>query len=206
MRLWASGPGAEAEYRKLKERYDFMMEQYQDIIEARDALYRLLDETREELTRQFSEFLQLADDSFNRTFIEIFGGGYARLTLDGDVPELGSGVEMMIKLPGKRRQSLDLLSGGERALTCIAFIFALLRLKPAPFCLLDEIDAALDEVNLDRFGSFLRRMSKSIQFVVVTHRQSTIEAGETIYGVTMPEEGSSRVYSLTVEEAGELAG
>lgn len=199
-------PGAEAEYRKLKERYDFMMEQYQDIIEARDALYRLLDETREELTRQFSEFLQLADDSFNRTFIEIFGGGYARLTLDGEAPELGSGVEMMIKLPGKRRQSLDLLSGGERALTCIAFIFALLRLKPAPFCLLDEIDAALDEVNLDRFGSFLRRMSKSIQFVVVTHRQSTIEAGETIYGVTMPEEGSSRVYSLTVEEAGELAG
>ena len=95
-------PGAEAEYRTLKERYDFMMEQYQDIIEARDALYRLLDETREELTRQFSDFLQLADDSFNQTFSEIFGGGYARLTLDGEVPELSSGVEIMIKLPGKR--------------------------------------------------------------------------------------------------------
>lgn len=204
--LGAVDPGAENEYREVKNRYDFLQEQHRDIIKARDSLYRLLDDTRVVLSQQFAVFLQMASDSFNQTFTEIFGGGEACLVMDGDAARLESGVEFMVKLPGKRKQPLDLLSGGERALTCIAFIFALLRLKPAPFCLLDEIDSSLDDINLGRFVSFLRRLAQSIQFIVVTHRQGTIESGENIYGVTMPEEGVSRVLSVTLREAEELAG
>jgi chromosome segregation protein len=109
-------------------------------------------------------------------------------------------------MPGKRSQSLNLLSGGERALTCIAFIFSLLRLKSVPFCLLDEIDAALDETNLTRFADFLRGMSGDTQFIVITHRQGTIEAGGNIYGITMPQEGISSVLSIQCEEIQTLAG
>jgi chromosome segregation protein len=109
-------------------------------------------------------------------------------------------------MPGKKHQPLNLLSGGERALTCIAFIFSLLRLKPAPFCLLDEIDAALDEVNLLRFANFLKEMATDMQFMVITHRQVTIEAGDNIYGITMPEEGVSAVLTINYDEAESLAG
>ena len=115
-------------------------------------------------------------------------------------------VEIEVKLPGKRPQLLGLLSGGERALTCIAFIFSLLRLKPAPFCLLDEIDASLDEINLTRFAHFLQGMAASMQFIIITHRQATIEIGENIYGVTMPEKGVSSILTLNLGETESLAG
>jgi len=193
------------EYHEVKSRYEFLQQQSSDLIAARDSLEKLLAETEKIMAQNFAQFLLLANESFRITFTEIFGGGEAQLVLEADCDYLAAGVDMLLKMPGKRSQSLNLLSGGERALTCIAFIFALLRLRPAPFCLLDEIDAALDETNLMRFTDFLKNMAGDIQFIVITHRQATIEAGSNIYGVTMPQEGISAILSLDVEESISLA-
>ncbi|HHV77892.1 MAG TPA: chromosome segregation protein SMC [Syntrophothermus lipocalidus] len=198
--------GAEAEYEEIRARYDFLNNQYQDITEAKNAIYALLKETRAALSSQFAEFLKGVSQSFHQTFLAMFGGGSAFLNSNGAIEDLDSGVEIAVKMPGKRKQLLELLSGGERALTCIAFVFALLVLRPSPFCLLDEIDAALDDVNLARFAGFLKKLSQDIQFIVITHRQGTIEIGQALYGITMPEEGVSRVLSVTMEEAEALAG
>ncbi|HNX92417.1 MAG TPA: AAA family ATPase, partial [Syntrophomonas sp.] len=194
-----------SEYRELNDRLQFLQQQSSDILEAREALEKLLLETEKIMSKNFSQFLLLANESFKRTCQEIFGGGEASLLLEKDGDYMSAGVDIEIKLPGKRNQALNLLSGGERALTCIAFIFSLLRLRPAPFCLLDEIDAALDETNLGRFTEFLKGMAKEIQFIVITHRQSTIEAGSSLFGVTMPQEGISAVLSLNLEESIEMA-
>lgn len=194
------------EYREAEERYAFVSSQYQDLVQARDSLDSLLAETGRLMAKEFAQFLVLASQSFDQTFQEVFGGGSARLRMEEGIDRLQAGVDVEVKLPGKRTENLNLLSGGERALTCIALIFALLRLKPSPFCILDEIDASLDETNLLRFNRFLKKMSGGMQFLVITHRQTTIEAGENIYGVTMPEEGVSSVLTLSLEEAGDLAG
>lgn len=193
------------EHRELNARLEFLQQQSSDILEAREALEKLLLETEKTMAKNFSQFLLLANESFKRTCQEIFGGGEANLVLEKDGDYLATGVDIEVKLPGKRSQSLNLLSGGERALTCIAFIFSLLRLRPAPFCLLDEIDAALDETNLSRFTDFLKGMANEIQFIVITHRQSTIEAGSSLFGVTMPEKGVSAILSLNLEESINLA-
>ena len=193
------------EYHEVKSRYEFLQQQSSDLIAARDSLEKLLAETEKIMAKNFTQFLLLANESFKRTFTEIFGGGEAQLVLEADSDYLAAGVDMLLKMPGKRSQPLNLLSGGERALTCIAFIFALLRLRPAPFCLLDEIDAALDETNLMRFTEFLKSMARDIQFIVITHRQATIEAGSNIYGVTMPQEGISSILSLDIEHSISLA-
>jgi chromosome segregation protein len=193
------------EYDVIRQRYEFLYQQSQDLSIAIVSLEKLLQETEKIMVKNFSQFLELANESFNRTFIEIFNGGDAGLMIES-AHDLAAGVEILVKMPGKRSQSLNLLSGGERALTCIAFIFSLLRLKSVPFCLLDEIDAALDETNLTRFADFLRGMSGDTQFIVITHRQGTIEAGGNIYGITMPQEGISSVLSIQCEEIQTLAG
>lgn len=193
------------EYDDLKVRYDFLNQQTDDLIAAKTSLENLLNETEKIMSANFNEFMKLADESFKKTFREIFNGGDAHLEIAA-AHDLSAGVEIVVKMPGKRSQSLNLLSGGERALTCIAFIFALLRIKPAPFCLLDEIDASLDEANLQRFADFLKSMSKDTQFIVITHRPATIEAGSSIYGITMPQEGISSVLSIQYQEAQSLAG
>ncbi|MEA4925584.1 MAG: chromosome segregation protein SMC [Syntrophomonadaceae bacterium] len=193
------------EYDDIKTRYDFLCQQTEDLTAAKSSLQNLLKETEKIMANNFSKFIALADESFGRTFMEIFNGGEANLMIES-VDDLAAGVDIVVKMPGKRSQSLNLLSGGERALTCIAFIFSLLRLKPAPFCLLDEIDASLDEVNLRRFADFLRGMSSDTQFIVITHRQATIEAGSNIYGITMPQEGISSVLSLNCDKIRDLAG
>lgn len=204
--LWPVDLTALDEYQEINVRYDFQKQQYQDLIQARDALQQLLQETEKIMTKDFAHFLLLANESFKTTFKEMFGGGEALLRLDAQDDKLEAGVEIEVKMPGKKMQSLELLSGGERALTCIAFIFALLGLRPAPFCLLDEIDASLDETNLLRLTNYLIKMSDKMQFIVITHRQATITAGENIYGVTMPEKGISSVLTLNLEEAENLAG
>ncbi|MDD4802048.1 MAG: chromosome segregation protein SMC [Syntrophomonas sp.] len=194
------------EYDIIKQRYEFLYQQSQDLTVAIESLGRILQETEKIMTKNFSQFMELANKSFNRTFVEIFNGGDAALVMESP-QDLTDGVDILVKMPGKRSQSLNLLSGGERALTCIAFIFSLLRLKPVPFCMLDEIDAALDEINLTRFTDFLRSMSKDTQFIVITHRQSTIEAGGNIYGITMPQEGISSVLSIQCnDEMRSMAG
>lgn len=198
-------PGSIKDYEEVTQRCTFLESQFNDLNNARDSLNALLEETEHLMVKEFRQFMQLASQSFNKTFKDIFGGGEAGLTIDkGSAFE--AGIEINVKMPGKRSQSLNLLSGGERALTCIAFIFALLRLRPAPFCLLDEIDAALDETNLVRFSRFLRDMSREIQFIVITHRQVTIQSGENVYGVTMPEEGISAVLSINLSDAETMAG
>ncbi len=193
------------EYDDIKVRYDFLHQQTGDLSAAKVSLQNLLQETEKIMANNFSNFLALADESFSKTFMEIFNGGEASLNIES-VNDLAAGVDIVVKMPGKRSQSLNLLSGGERALTCIAFIFSLLRLKPAPFCLLDEIDASLDETNLIRFADFLKRMSNDTQFIVITHRQATIEAGSNIYGITMPQEGISSVLSINCDKIQSLAG
>lgn len=194
------------EYETVSQKHGFLNQQCQDLVDARQSLGNLLRETEKMLSRDFTHFLMLANESFRRIFTEIFEGGEASLKLEADKERLEAGVEIEVKLPGKRLQSLNLLSGGERALTCIAFIFSLLRLKPAPFCLLDEIDASLDEINLLRFTRFLRKMAINTQFVVITHRQTTIAAGENIYGITMQEKGISTVLTLNRNQAESMAG
>lgn len=198
-------PESIREYDEIQERFDFLDKQYRDMLQARESLYSLLGETEKMMLKNFSHFLQMANDSFNRTFKEIFVGGDACLRMENGKERLEAGVDIEVKLPGKRTQLLGLLSGGERALTCIAFIFSLLRLKPAPFCLLDEIDASLDEINLTRFARFLQGMAAQMQFVVITHRQAVIEIGGNIYGVTMPEKGISSILTLNLLEAESMA-
>jgi len=199
-------PESIREYDEIQERFDFLDKQYRDMLQARESLHSLLGETEKLMLKNFSHFLQMANESFNRTFKEIFAGGDACLRMENGKERLEAGVDIEVKLPGKRTQLLGLLSGGERALTCIAFIFSLLRLKPAPFCLLDEIDASLDEINLTRFALFLQGMAARMQFIVITHRQATIEVGGNIYGVTMPEKGVSSILTLDLQEAESLAG
>lgn len=192
------------EYDDLRERYDFLSQQTEDLSVAKASLESLLRETEKTMATNFSEFMAKANASFRHTFQEIFDGGDASLEIES-ADDLAAGVDLVVKMPGKRSQSLNLLSGGERALTCIAFIFALLRIKPSPFCLLDEIDASLDEANLQRFAGFLNRMARDTQFIVITHRPATIEAGGNIYGITMPQEGISSVLSIQTEDARSMA-
>jgi len=193
------------EFDAVQDRYEFINKQYEDLLTARDSLNELLQETEKIMSKDFVDFMLLADQSFSQTFQDIFGGGEACLKLERGKERLQSGIDIEVKLPGKKSQALNLLSGGERALTCIAFIFALLRLKPAPFCILDEIDASLDETNLIRFSKFMKKMAMEMQYIIITHRQSTIEAGENIYGVTMAEKGVSKVLTLNVNDSESMA-
>jgi len=208
-RIEEIGPVDISSVRELNEittRLNFINTQYQDLLEGRDSLGQLLQKTESIMEEELLKFLQQANDSFNRTFKEIFNGGQAYLRLEEDKDYLNAGINIEVKIPGKKVQSLNLLSGGERALTCIAFIFSLVILKPVPFCLLDEIDAALDEANLLRFTRFIKEVCHKIQFIIITHRQTTIEAGDRIYGITMPEQGVSSVLTIDLSEAEGLAG
>lgn len=204
--LWPVDLQSVDEYGEISARYTYQKQQYEDLVQARDSLQELLQETEKIMVKDFSHFLLLANESFKKTFKEMFGGGEALLRLNPQDVTLDAGVEIEVKMPGKKMQSLELLSGGERALTSIALIFALLGLRPAPFCLLDEIDASLDETNLTRFVKFLQSMADNMQFIIITHRQTTIACGENIYGVTMPEKGVSSILTLNIQEAENLAG
>ncbi|NLW45062.1 MAG: chromosome segregation protein SMC [Syntrophomonadaceae bacterium] len=194
------------ELKEVRQRFDFLRSQLEDLQQARQALTRIIEETEAVMNSRFNDFLAVANASFKKTFHTIFQGGEAELIREENEDIWQSGVEIMVKMPGKKRQSLNLLSGGERALTCIAFIFSLLMLKPTPFCLFDEVDSALDDANLARFTEFLKRLAEKVQFIVITHRQGTIEVADNIFGVTMAEQGLSEVYSLSPEEAEAMAG
>ncbi|MGE5454172.1 MAG: hypothetical protein ACM3O9_03130, partial [Methylocystaceae bacterium] len=195
-------PGSVEEFKVTGERYALLSSQHQDLTKARQSLAKLAKDSEQLMQGRFGDFLVEANASFSQTFIEIFGGGEAALTLLADDED--GGVELLVKMPGKKRQSLNMLSGGERSLTCIALIFSLLRLKPVPFCLLDEIDAALDEVNLQRFASFIRQLAQDRQFIIISHRQGTIEIANTLYGVTMPQGGVSTVLSMQMPESNQM--
>ena len=189
------------EYREVSERYEELSAQRDDLIRARDDLSGIIGELNGKMEAQFKEKLTLLDGYFGETFTALFGGGYARISLEDPDNALTSGIEIAAQPPGKKLQLLSLLSGGERALTAIAILFAMLKLKPTPFCMLDEIEAALDDANIDNFASYLRSYSDSTQFVVVTHRKGTMSACDALYGVAMEEKGVSKLMSVKLAEA-----
>ncbi|WP_369403421.1 chromosome segregation protein SMC [Gracilibacillus boraciitolerans] len=196
--------GAIDEYERIKERYEFLTSQQEDLIEAKRTLYDIIAEMDEEMTRKFEETFTQIKDEFTVVFQRLFGGGHAELKLTNPAHLLDTGVDIIAQPPGKKLQQLGLLSGGERALTAIALLFAILRVRPVPFCVLDEVEAALDEANVTRFAKYLKHYSKHTQFIVITHRKGTMEEADVLYGVTMQESGVSRLVSVKLEEAPEL--
>ncbi len=200
----ALGPvnvNAVEEYEATVERYNFMSAQAKDMNEAKAKLKHVVDELTEVMQRQFSQQFEIIRTNFNQVFAELFGGGKADIVLsDGDGSGvLDCGIDINVQPPGKKLQNMLLLSGGERALTAIALLFAILRMRPSPFCLLDEIEAALDDANVYRLSDYLSGVSKDTQFIMVTHRKGTMEYAGSLYGVTMEEKGISRVVSLRME-------
>lgn len=201
--LGAVNVAAIDEYVKIKERFDFLCKQRDDLEKSSDKLARVIYEMVAVMKKQFSEQFRLINENFILVFRELFEGGNASLVINDNENILESGIEIEVQPPGKKLQNMLLLSGGERALTAIALLFAILKLKPSPFCVLDEIEAALDDANVYRFGEYLKRYCKETQFIMVTHRKGTMEASDTLYGVTMKEQGVSSIVSMKL---GEKAG
>ena len=196
--------GAIDEYERIQERYEFLKGQQDDLLEAKETLHHVISEMDGEMQRRFEETFTSIRDEFGGVFRELFGGGSADLKLTNPDDLLESGVEIVAQPPGKKLQNLSLMSGGERALTAIALLFSILRVRPVPFCVLDEVEAALDEANVDRFAKFLKEFSEQTQFIVITHRKGTMEQSDVLYGVTMQESGVSRLVSVRLEETPEL--
>ena len=184
------------ELENTRNRYQFMTEQRKDMEEAKRKLQKIITEVDHLMKEQFTAKFKLIRENFRDVFRELFGGGKADIVLTDESNVLESGIEINVQPPGKKLQNMMLLSGGERAMTAIALLFAILRMHPSPFCLLDEIEAALDEANVYRFSQFLNRITDHTQFILVTHRKGTMEAADSIYGVTMEEKGVSRVLSM----------
>ncbi|GAA0349782.1 chromosome segregation protein SMC [Bacillus horti] len=197
--------GAIEEYERVVERYDFLKRQEDDLIQAKNTLYDVISEMDEEMSKRFKETFDLVREQFVDVFQQLFGGGRADLILS--VPEnlLNTGIDIVAQPPGKKLQHLALLSGGEKALTAIALLFAILRIKPVPFCVLDEVEAALDEANVSRFAHYLREFRENTQFIVITHRKGTMEGADVLYGITMQESGVSNLVSVKLEESERIA-
>jgi chromosome segregation protein len=196
--------GAIEEYDRVSERYEFLLEQKTDLQEAKDTLFQVIDEMDEEMKRRFSLTFDGIRTHFEPVFQALFGGGHAELKLTNPTDLLNTGVEIVAQPPGKKLTNLGLLSGGERALTAIALLFAILKVRPVPFCVLDEVEAALDDANVFRFSQYLKRYSIENQFIVITHRKGTMEGADVLYGVTMQESGVSKLVSVRLEDSKEL--
>ena len=184
------------EYRELMERYEFMHGQRDDLVDARESLEKIIAELDEGMRTQFSEKFAKIAEQFNKVFKEMFGGGTGTLELLDDEDILEAGIRIIAQPPGKKLQNMMQLSGGEKALTAIALLFAIQNLKPSPFCLLDEIEAALDESNVVRFAGYLKKLTRSTQFIVISHRRGTMEKADRLYGITMQEKGVSALVSV----------
>ena len=187
------------EYDEVCEKYQFMSTQEEDLEKAKEELQSVIDEMTIKMRELFEENFKILNENFEETFKELFNGGTAELTLeDGDV--LKSNIIINVQPAGKKLQNINLMSGGEKVLSAIALLFAILKMKPTPFCILDEIEAALDDANVYRYAEFLKKFSKNVQFIVITHRKGTMEAGDVMYGVTMEEKGVSKVVSVDLDK------
>ena len=191
--------GAIDEYKEVKERYDFLKAQVGDVERSKTELTRMIAELCQEMEEMFKKSFQEINRNFGRIFRELFGGGRARLYLSDEGNILDSGIEIEVSPPGKVIRNLSALSGGEQALVAISIYFAILEVNPSPFCILDEIEAALDDVNVTRYAQYLRRMTERTQFIVITHRRGTMEAADVLYGVTMQEDGVSKLLRLDLD-------
>ena len=187
------------EYKTLKQRYDFMSEQRCDLEETMAKLRKIISEMTVIMKEQFKKQFEIINKNFGEVFKELFGGGNATLTLADEDNILECGIDITVQPPGKKLQNMMLLSGGEKAFTAIALLFAILKINPAPFCVLDEIEAALDDVNVFRYAEYLKKFSKNTQFLVITHRKGSMEAADTVYGVTMEESGISKLLSMKLK-------
>ncbi|MDP1417932.1 chromosome segregation protein SMC [Peribacillus simplex] len=193
--------GAIDEYARVAERYEFLLSQKEDLQQAKDTLFQVIDEMDDEMKRRFADTFYSIREEFEQVFKALFGGGRAELKLTNPDDLLNTGVDIIAQPPGKKLQNLSLLSGGERALTAIALLFSILKVRPVPFCILDEVEAALDEANVVRFSQFLRKFSRETQFIVITHRKGTMEEADVLYGITMQESGVSKLVSVRMEES-----
>ncbi len=205
--LGSINPNAIDDYNSVKERYDEMSVQKEDLEKAESDIVKAIDTLKKEMLTRFNEGFTKINENFTRIFKELFGGGRAMLELDYEGVEdpLDAGVNIIAEPPGKKLQKLSLLSGGEQALTAIAILFSILRLRPMPFCVLDEIEAALDEANVDRFARYLKKFSNETQFIVITHRKPTMELADSLFGVTMQEKGVSKLVSVKLSDIGDDA-
>ncbi len=194
------------EYAEVKSRYDYMMGQIKDLETAKSELLDIIGKLEKEMKTSFIDAFNKINDNFHRTFSELFGGGSAEILLTDPEDVLNSGIEIKAAPPGKIIKSLMQLSGGEQSFVAIALFFAILQVNPTPFCILDEIEAALDEVNVARFGEYIKRYSGDTQFILITHRRGTMEVADRLYGVTMPEHGISKVLSLNVADIKKTEG
>ena len=188
------------EYKKQKERYDFMSEQRLDLENTMSKLRKIITDMTAIMKEQFEEKFKEINKNFGEVFAELFGGGKAEVKLEDEQNILECGIDITAQPPGKKLQNMLLLSGGEKALTAIALLFAILRINPAPFCVLDEIEAALDDVNVYRYAEYLKKFAQNTQFLVITHRKGTMEAADSVYGVTMEESGISKLLSMKLRE------
>lgn len=188
------------EYREVSDRYELMKTQYEDIISAEASLVEIIENLDELMRKQFAEKFVEINEQFNKVFVELFGGGAGILKLEEDVDLLEAGISIISQPPGKKLQNMMQLSGGEKALTAISLLFAIQNLKPSPFALLDEIEAALDDSNVDRFANYLHKLSNRTQFIVITHRRGTMVSADRLYGITMQEKGISTLVSVNLVE------
>ncbi len=193
-------------YKEVKERYDYMSAQIKDLMDSKAELVKIITSLESEMKTAFVDSFNKINEAFGRTFNELFGGGTAEILLTEPEDVLSSGIEIKATPPGKKIKSLMQLSGGEQSFVAIALVFAILQVNPTPFCIFDEIEAALDEVNVSRFSEYIKRYSNDTQFVIITHRRGTMEAATRLYGVTMPERGISKVLSLDVADIAKKKG
>jgi chromosome segregation protein len=189
------------EYKRVTERHEFLSAQKSDLIQAENSLVDIINEITQKMKNQFNEKFKIIRENFNYTFRQLFGGGFADLKLEGE-DILSSGIDIIVQPPGKKLQSLMLLSGGEKGLAAIALVFAILKMKPTPFCVLDEIEAALDDANVNRFAEFLKVYALQTQFIMITHRKGSMAVADDLYGVTMEEKGVSKLISLKLSKKG----
>ena len=188
------------DYKQVSERYEFLKEQHEDLVEAKETLIQIIAELDAAMRAQFEEQFARISREFDSVFKQLFGGGKGTLELMEDEDILEAGIRIIAQPPGKKLQNMMQLSGGEKALTAISLLFAIQNLKPSPFCLLDEIEAALDDSNVDRFAQYLHKLTKHTQFIVITHRRGTMTAADRLYGITMQEKGVSTLVSVDLLE------
>ena len=187
-------------------RYTYLTTQRDDVEKAKGELVGVIDSITSEMTVIFKEQFALIRESFQETFLELFGGGKAELILENPLDVLECAIEIKVQPPGKNVQNIDLLSGGEKGLAAIALLFSILKVTPAPFCFFDEVEAALDDVNVTRYAQYARRMTKNTQFILITHRRGTMEEADVLYGVTMQEDGVSKLLELKTAEMAKKLG
>jgi chromosome segregation protein len=186
------------DYARTRERHAFLSGQKEDLESSKEDLYKVIKEMNSIMRKTFREQLAIINERFGKVFVELFEGGRAGIELVDETDILESGIDIIVQPPGKRLQNMMLLSGGEKSFTAIALLFAILEINPSPFCIFDEIEAALDETNVWKFAEYIRNYNDSTQFIMITHRKGTMEHSDSIYGVTMQEHGISKVVSMNM--------